>query len=97
VGPIWRGGENGEPELLDSAYVTAIFLADEAGATSIALPAISAGIYGYPIPQAAQVAIHAVGNGLARAQNLESAVFVLFGPETMSAFRRALRDEAKRD
>jgi O-acetyl-ADP-ribose deacetylase (regulator of RNase III) len=83
--------------LLDSAYVTAIYEADEAGAQSVALPAISAGIYGYPIPQAAEIAIHAVGNGLARSRNLERAVFVLFGRETMTAFQRALRDAARTD
>jgi O-acetyl-ADP-ribose deacetylase (regulator of RNase III) len=97
VGPIWRGGEHGESDLLDSAYVTAIYEADEAGAQSVALPAISAGIYGYPIPQAAAIAIHAVGNGLARSRNLERAVFVLFGRETMTAFQHALRDAARAD
>jgi O-acetyl-ADP-ribose deacetylase len=92
VGPIWRGGEYEEPELLASAYASAIFMADDAGARSVALPAISAGIYGYPIPQAAAIALRSVGNGLARSHNLERAVFVLFSDEVYSAFRRALRD-----
>ena len=97
VGPIWRGGEYGEygePELLASAYASAIFMADDAGARSVALPAISAGIYGYPIPQAAAIALRSTGNGLARSRNLERAVFVLFSDEVLAAFRRALRDLA---
>lgn len=94
VGPIWRGGERGEAELLESAYANAIFMADDAGATSVALPAISAGIYGYPIPQAAAIAVRAAGNGLARSRSLEKAVFVLYSDEVFEAFRGALRDLA---
>lgn len=94
VGPIWRGGEHGEADLLASAYSTAIFMADEAGAVSVALPAISAGIYGYPLAQAASVAVHAVGNGLARSRNVERAIFVLFSDEVFRAFEGAMRDMA---
>jgi O-acetyl-ADP-ribose deacetylase (regulator of RNase III) len=94
VGPIWRGGRLGEAELLRSAYETSLHLADQAGARSVAFPAISAGIYGYPLDQAAAIALAAVSDGLARAHTTERAVFVLYGPETFEAFERALRDLA---
>jgi O-acetyl-ADP-ribose deacetylase (regulator of RNase III) len=94
VGPIWRGGGLGEPELLRSAYERSLHLADQAGARSVAFPAISAGIYGYPVDRAASIALDAVRDGLARAHTAGRAVFVLFGPDTFETFRRALRDLA---
>jgi O-acetyl-ADP-ribose deacetylase (regulator of RNase III) len=94
VGPIWRGGGHGEEELLSSAYLKAIGLADEAGAHSVAFPAISAGVYGYPIDRAAAVALAALRDGLARAQSIERAVFVLRGEDAMRAFELALRSLA---
>ena len=60
VGPVWRGGEHGEAELLASAHRSALLLAGELGARSLAFPAISCGIYGYPIEQASVVATEAV-------------------------------------
>jgi O-acetyl-ADP-ribose deacetylase len=94
VGPIWRGGGMDEPELLRSAYEKSFHLADQAGARSVAFPAISAGVYGYPLDRAAEIAIAAVRDGIAGAHRIERAVFVLFGPETLRAFERALRDLA---
>jgi O-acetyl-ADP-ribose deacetylase (regulator of RNase III) len=94
VGPIWRGGGGGEPELLRSAYEKSMHLADQAGSQSVAFPAISAGVYGYPLDAAASIALSAVRDGLAGAHRLERAVFVLFGPDTFRAFERALRDLA---
>jgi len=91
VGPIWRGGNRGERELLTSAYATALRLADEAGARSVAFPAISAGVYGYPIDRAAAVGLRAVRHGLTRAHSIERAVFVLFGADALCAFEQALR------
>jgi O-acetyl-ADP-ribose deacetylase len=96
VGPIWRGGGHGEAELLSSAYATAFRLADEAGARSVALPAISAGIYGYPLEEAAAIALRTVRDGLARAHTIDRAIFVLFGDAPMRAFELALGDLAGR-
>jgi O-acetyl-ADP-ribose deacetylase (regulator of RNase III) len=65
VGPIWRGGAEGEAELLASCHRRAIELADELGCTSVAFPAISTGAYGYPVGLAAPVAIAATQSALA--------------------------------
>jgi len=94
VGPRWRGGGQDEKELLASAYATALHLADHAGAHTVAFPAISAGIYGYPLDEAAAVALRSVRDGLTRTHTTDRAIFVLFGEDAMSAFERALRDLA---
>ena len=90
VGPIWRGGGQREPELLASAYRSALQLADQLGATSVALPAISMGIYGYPAADGALIAVQAVTNHLAASSGLELVRFVL-RPATWQPFEEALR------
>ena len=97
VGPIWRGGRLGEEELLRAAYGTALHLADQAGAGTVAFPAISAGIYGYPLDLAASVALRAVRDGLTQARTVERATFVLFDRGTLGTFERALEDLAAAD
>ncbi|HEY8167076.1 MAG: macro domain-containing protein [Candidatus Limnocylindrales bacterium] len=77
VGPVWAGGRSGEADLLASAYRSAVRLADELGATSLTLPAISAGIYGYPLRQAAEVAITTTERELRVATRLRVITFVL--------------------
>ena len=84
VGPVWRGGDSGEAELLASCHRRALEVAGELGARSIAFPAISCGIYGYPPELAAAVAVGAV-----RGHELELVRFVLFGDDTYEAFARA--------
>lgn len=86
VGPVWRGGEVGEPDLLASCYRRAIELADAHDCATVAFPAISAGVYGYPIELAAQVALDAVGAALAEHPDVVEARFWLFGDEAFSAF-----------
>ena len=94
VGPVWRGGLEGEPELLASAYRSCLRLADELGARSVAFPAISMGIYGYPPPDGARTAVGAVAEHLAGATQVELARFVLFSEETYTLFADALRELA---
>ena len=90
VGPIWRGGGHGEAELLAGAYRSSLRLADGLGAASLALPAISMGIYGYPAEEAAAIAVRTVSEELAAASALELVRFVL-RPATWDAFETAAR------
>jgi O-acetyl-ADP-ribose deacetylase (regulator of RNase III) len=90
VGPVWRGGDQGEPELLASCYRRAIELAEPHGCRTIAFPAISAGIYGYPLAEAAKVAITATTQALDDHPGVREARFWLFGQEAFDAFEDAL-------
>ena len=92
VGPIWRGGGHGEPELLAGAYRSCLALADDLGARSVAFPAISMGIYGYPPPDGARVAVRTVAEHLRGPTRLELARFVLFSEETYDLFAGALEE-----
>jgi O-acetyl-ADP-ribose deacetylase (regulator of RNase III) len=94
VGPIWSGGGRGEADLLRSAYATALRLADEAGAATVALPAISCGVYGYPLGEGSGVALRAVRESLAIANHVDRATFVLFSSDSFMAFAAALEDLA---
>jgi O-acetyl-ADP-ribose deacetylase (regulator of RNase III) len=90
VGPVWRGGSAGEPDLLASAYRTSLDLAADEGCRSVAFPSISTGAYGYPVEEAAGVALRAVEDWIAeRPDALESVTFVLFSADTLAAFERA--------
>ena len=91
VGPIWRDGMQGERGILDSAYRNSLRLADRLGLHSIALPAISTGVYGYPPEQAADVAVATVIEELTAARSLNEARFVLFSAEMLSIFLNAAR------
>jgi O-acetyl-ADP-ribose deacetylase (regulator of RNase III) len=90
VGPRWSGGNIGEAKLLTSAYRTALRLADEQGAKSVNVPAISTGIYGYPIELAAPVILRSLYGGRARATNIERVGVVLFSDVAMSEFESAM-------
>lgn len=78
VGPVWRGGDNGEAELLASCYRRSLALAEQAGAASVAFPAISCGIYGYPLEQAAAIAVEEVCRQRPAHSSLEEIVLVAF-------------------
>jgi O-acetyl-ADP-ribose deacetylase len=88
VGPIWQGGDAGEAELLASCHRRSLEVADELGCRTVAFPAISTGIYGYPVELAAPVAVAAVRE--AAAPPLELVRFVLFSDGHLAAFERAL-------
>jgi O-acetyl-ADP-ribose deacetylase len=90
VGPVWLGGAEGEPELLASCYRSAIAEAAVRGCRSVAFPAISCGIYGYPLDLAATTALDAVRSGLAEHSQVEEARFVLFDEAAFTAFSDAL-------
>jgi O-acetyl-ADP-ribose deacetylase (regulator of RNase III) len=95
VGPIWHGGRSGEPELLASAYRESLKLAIEYKLSSISFPSISTGVYGYPIGQAARVAIDAVITFLHQGTtSIREVLFVLFDARTLDAFSLALREAA---
>ena len=90
VGPRWRGGERDEPTLLASAYRRSFELADEVGARTLALAALSCGIYGYPMPDCARVGLSTALEMLARSRAVRSATFVLYSDETYRVFEREL-------
>jgi O-acetyl-ADP-ribose deacetylase len=90
VGPIWRGGGAGEPELLASCHRRAIEVADELGCRSVAFPAISTGAYGYPVELAAPVAIAATDTALAEHPSVELARFAFRDELTLAAYRASL-------
>jgi O-acetyl-ADP-ribose deacetylase (regulator of RNase III) len=90
VGPVYRGGDHGEPELLASCYRRAIELAAEHGAERVAFPAISAGVYGYPLDEAARIAIDATRAAMREHPEVAEARFWLFGDAAYAAFERAL-------
>ena len=90
VGPIWRGGSEGEAELLASVHRRAIELAAELGCRTIAFPAISTGAYGYPLELAARVAIQTTREALAAHPEVEEARFVFRDEATLAPYRDAL-------
>lgn len=90
VGPVWRGGSHGEAELLASCYRECLALAAERGIKTLAFPAISCGVYGYPPEQAAAIAVAAVRAGMARNRRLQKVYFVCFGETVCEAYRRAM-------
>ncbi len=90
VGPVWRGGTRSEPELLASCYRRALELAREHDVRTIAFPAISCGVYGYPLDRAAGVAVGEVGAFLERESSIEKVCFVCFSPPVEAAYQAAL-------
>lgn len=91
VGPIWQGGGHGEPEFLAACHRRSISLAAEHGCKRVAFPAISTGVYAYPLDQAAIVALTSTADALADQEVVEEARFWLFGSASHAAFERVLR------
>jgi O-acetyl-ADP-ribose deacetylase (regulator of RNase III) len=93
VGPIWQGGNKGEAALLESAYRESLKLAAEHNLTSISFPSISTGAYGYPVAEAAKVAIKVTVSFLTeQATSLKEVVFVLFDSGTYKTYSSALEE-----
>ncbi len=90
VGPIWRGGQEGEPDLLRSAFKTCLELAVEHQCESVAFPAISTGVYGYPKDLAAETALQTIHEFLQTTQQPKLVRMVLFDGGTYGAFARVL-------
>jgi O-acetyl-ADP-ribose deacetylase (regulator of RNase III) len=91
VGPRYRDGRHGEPELLASCYTESLKLAVANSIRSIAFPAISCGIYGYPIPDAARIAVRTVSDFLASEQSIQQVILACFGGEVLDAYDVALQ------
>jgi O-acetyl-ADP-ribose deacetylase (regulator of RNase III) len=92
VGPIWQGGQRGEPALLAGAHRRCLELAVENACQSLAFPAISTGVYGYPKREAARVALQTVGDFLCEFQQPALVRFVLIDPETLQVFSEILSE-----
>ncbi len=96
VGPVWGGGESGEDGLLRGCYLSSLGLAREHGLTSIAFPAISTGIYGYPAPRAAEIAVRAALDDIddyrssGKENAVERIIFCCFGADSMELHQRSL-------
>ncbi len=90
VGPVWRGGNDGEPQLLASCYRRSLALASGAGATSVAFPSISTGIYGYPIELATRVAVATVRSAVSELTNFSEIIFCCFSAADLSVYENTL-------
>lgn len=95
VGPIWRGGSHGEDQLLANCYRRCLELAVENQIKSIAFPAISTGIYGFPLKRATIIAVEEVKAFLKLNNYLKKVVFVCFNQEVFNCYQRALQDDPK--
>jgi O-acetyl-ADP-ribose deacetylase len=91
VGPVWNGGDHGEDELLGSCHRHALEVASELGCRTVAFPAISTGVYRFPVERAARIAVAATREALEQHPEIERVTFVLFSDEHLRAFEEAAR------
>lgn len=94
VGPVWGSGRNGEPELLASCYRSCYALARVNGVKTMAFPAISCGVYGYPIPKAVRIAVRETQAAVSLADTLEQVVFACFTDEVFEEYKLALKSSS---
>jgi O-acetyl-ADP-ribose deacetylase (regulator of RNase III) len=90
VGPVWRGGAKGEPQLLAACYASSLELAVAHGLKTIAFPCISCGVYGYPVSQASMIATKETANFLELNESIETVYFVCLDPAVFEAYQHAL-------
>ena len=90
VGPIWRGGKRGEPEILANCYRNSLELAVENGIKTIAFPAVSCGAYGYPVEEATEIALNTTREFLAKTDKIDKVIFVLWSEDIFDEYRRLL-------
>jgi O-acetyl-ADP-ribose deacetylase (regulator of RNase III) len=90
VGPVWHGGGQNEDALLASCYRTSLKIAKQIGARSVAFPAISTGVYAFPLERATQIAVATVRDFLAHDDSIDRVVFCVFGAEAEAAYRQEL-------
>lgn len=93
VGPIWRGGDRGEDELLARCYRNSMRLAHQNGVRSIAFPSISTGVYRFPLERAATIAIHELRDAANRYREIEIIRIVAYGPDTWDAYMRVMEEQ----
>jgi O-acetyl-ADP-ribose deacetylase (regulator of RNase III) len=90
VGPVWRGGKNGEEKLLQNCYIKSVELAERNRIKTLAFPSISTGAYGFPVEKAAPIALRTVRHSLEKAKSLERVVFVCFSMTDYDVYQKAL-------
>jgi O-acetyl-ADP-ribose deacetylase len=93
AGPVWRGGKHGEPETLANCYRNSLQVALKNGIKTIAFPAVSCGAYGYPIDEAASIALKTTRDFLANSDEIRNVIFVLWGEDVCDAYRAALQND----
>lgn len=91
VGPVWHGGKSGEAELLSSCYRKSLTVAAENGIRTIAFPGISTGVYGYPIEQAAQIAVQTVRHTVQKLTQINEVIFCCFSPDDLTIYESLLQ------
>jgi len=96
VGPVWQGGQFNEPQILESCYFNSMQEAARLGCTSISFPSIATGAFGYPLPDAAQIALRSIAEALHQQGQISTVRFVLFEQRTYKAYARAGKEIKER-